>query len=226
LESEQTFRCLNGKQRAMLYLLALRTGLRRKELRSLTPESFDFSSKVSSVALHASNSKRRKQDRLPLPKDVATFFQEYIAELEPNRPVWSGSWWRKSAEMIRRDLTEAGLPVKDELGRIFDFHGQRTTFITGLSRAGVHPALAQKLARHSDIKLTMGTYTSMDLDELGSAVESLPGLVPSEVKQSEMNPDVSANEQLSKIQDVWERLSLDIRTQIISIVEKAVDSGT
>jgi len=207
----------------MLYLLALRTGLRRKELRSLTPESFNFSSKVPSVALHASNSKRRKQDRLPLPKDVATLFQEFIAELEPNEPVWPGSWWRKSAEMIRKDLTGAGLSVKDDQGRIFDFHGQRTTFITGLSRARVQPAIAQKLARHSDIKLTMGTYTSMDLDELGSAVESLPRLVLSDVKQSEM---VKSDEQLSKLQDVWEQLSNDIRLQIIDIVEKAVGSGT
>jgi hypothetical protein len=45
-----------------------------------------------------------------------------------------------------------------------------------LARAGVHPKTAQQLARHSDINLTMGVYTKLDLRELAEAVELLPSL--------------------------------------------------
>lgn len=59
---------------------------------------------------------------------------------------------------------------------MLDFHGQRTTFVTSLARAGVPPATAQRLARHSDMKLTMGTYTRLEVEDLLSAVEKLPDL--------------------------------------------------
>lgn len=78
--------------------------------------------------------------------------------------------------MFRADLAAAGIPIVDENGRILDFHGQRATFITGLARAGVSPTKAQKLARHSDVNLTMQTYTHLGVDDLASAVESLPSL--------------------------------------------------
>jgi hypothetical protein len=49
------------------------------------------------------------------------------------------------------------------------------TFISGLAAAGVHPREAQALARHSDIKLTMQTYTDVRLLDLHRAVESAAG---------------------------------------------------
>ncbi len=66
LDSEAVFRKLTGHERAMMYLLAQRTGLRRNEIRSLTSASFDFSSEPAVVSVQARNSKRRKLDRLPL----------------------------------------------------------------------------------------------------------------------------------------------------------------
>ena len=59
-----------------------------------------------------------------------------------------------------------------------DFHALRMTFITNLSLAGVSPQAAQRLARHSDINLTMNTYTQIGVDSQASAVESLPALPP------------------------------------------------
>ena len=56
--------------------------------------------------------------------------------------------------MMREDLTQAGMPYQDEDGLFADFHANRHTFISNLGRAGVPLATAQKLARHSDPKLT------------------------------------------------------------------------
>ena len=47
-------------------------------------------------------------------------------------------------------------------------------FGTHLSLAGVAPRVAQAAMRHSDIKLTMNTYTDSRLLDTAEAVESLP----------------------------------------------------
>jgi integrase len=59
---------------------------------------------------------------------------------------------------------------------VADFHSLRKTFITNLSRAGVSPKMAQSLARHSDINLTMNVYTMVNVSDQAAAVESLPPL--------------------------------------------------
>lgn len=60
-------------------------------------------------------------------------------------------------------------------GLYADFHSLRHRFITGLARAGVSPKMAQTLARHSDIRLTLGVYTHVELPDQTAAIESLPG---------------------------------------------------
>jgi integrase len=102
--------------------------------------------------------------------------REYIVDRSVGEKVWTGSWWEKSAKMLRQDLTDAGISPVDEQGRVVDFHGQRMTFITGLARAGVPISTAQKLARHSDVNLTLGTYTHLEMSELAGAVGKLPKL--------------------------------------------------
>jgi len=78
--------------------------------------------------------------------------------------------------ILNRDLRAAGIPKRDERGRTIDVHGLRTTFGTLLSKAGVHPRTAQSAMRHSDIGLTMNTYTDPKLLDVAGAVEALPAL--------------------------------------------------
>ncbi len=47
-------------------------------------------------------------------------------------------------------------------------------FITNLQRAGISLKMAQTLARHSDIQLTLGVYTHVELHDQTAAIESLP----------------------------------------------------
>ena len=51
-----------------------------------------------------------------------------------------------------------------------------TAVTTMLSRAGVAPRMAQELLRHSDIRLTMNTYTKLKLEGLSNAVNALPDI--------------------------------------------------
>ncbi len=62
--STQTFRGLTGEDRSALYATAAFTGLRVRELRSLTARSLNFED--GSITVDASYSKRRREDVLPL----------------------------------------------------------------------------------------------------------------------------------------------------------------
>jgi Phage integrase family len=75
-----------------------------------------------------------------------------------------------------RDLAMAGIPKKDERGRTLDVHALRTTLSTLMNRAGVAPRTAQAAMRHSDIKLTMQTYTDPKLLDVRGALDALPAL--------------------------------------------------
>ena len=122
----------------------------------------------------------------------------------PIETLWPGTWSKKAAEMFRRDLGEAGsiwlaevekitdeherqgelqrrtdssfLKPENSSGETADFHALRHTFITMLASSGVHPKVAQQLARHSTITLTMDRYSHTRLVGLNAAVENLPSL--------------------------------------------------
>ena len=80
------------------------------------------------------------------------------------------------AEMFRADLEAAGIAYRDGAGLVADFHSLRHTFITNLARGGVHPKVAQSLARHSTITLTMDRYSHTLVGEHADALDVLPDL--------------------------------------------------
>ncbi len=223
-DSKHVFRRLAGRDRAMLYLLAQSTGLRRGELRRLRPHSFDLSVDPPTVTVRAATAKGRRNDTLPLSPDVAVALREYLAGRPENEFVWPGSWWRQSAKMLQRDLAESGVPAVDGEGRIVDFHGQRTTFITGLARAGVTPATAQKLARHSDINLTMGTYTRLQMNELADAVGKLPRLAAAvngrsnRVTKNLAAEPVRLDADMQSVIEAWPNLTDQVRAAILGLI--------
>jgi integrase/recombinase XerD len=164
---------LSGPERALLYRLAVCTGLRRGELASLTPSSFEFGNSPT-VVVAASYSKRRRRDTLPLRADLAAILREHVEHLLSTEPILSVPSRHKTAEMIRADLRAASIPSKGADGRVVDFHALRHTFITNLARSGVHPKVAQTLARHCTISLTLDHYTHLDEDAGREAVEQIP----------------------------------------------------
>ena len=58
---------------------------------------------------------------------------------------------------------------------MFDFHALRHQYISSLAAARVHPKIAQTLARHSTIDLTMNRYTHLLHTDLTAALETVPG---------------------------------------------------
>jgi integrase len=165
-------RGLTGPARAAIYVLASRSGLRRSELASLTPGSFDAA--AHTVTVEAGHSKRRRRDVQPLARAVEDLVRPFVEARHGAERVWAGRWVAEAAAMLQDDLDAAGVPYEDATGKVFDFHALRHQFVSDLAANGVHPALAQLLARHSTITLTMNHYTHSQDSQLREAVDRLP----------------------------------------------------
>lgn len=80
---------------------------------------------------------------------------------------------KRTCKMIKIDLTDAGVPYRNERGEYRDWHALRHSFITRCWKSGADPSVVQKLARHSDIRLTMGYSHATDSD-LRKATDAVP----------------------------------------------------
>ena len=83
---------------------------------------------------------------------------------------------RHLVKILDRDLAAADVPKTDADGRTVDVHAMRHTTATYLAKAGVAPRIAQSLLRHSDVRLTLGTYTDARLLNTVGALNALPAL--------------------------------------------------
>jgi integrase len=186
-----------GSARALLYRLAVETGLRVAELRSLTRGSFVLDGAEPNVMIAAAYAKNRRQDTLPLKLETATLLKTYMGGKMPAAKAFDVPPPSRVVKMFRADLAEARgkwvasnstlearqecasssfLAYRDDAGRVIDFHALRHTFISNLAAGGVHPKTAQTLARHSTITLTMDRYSHIYRGDLASALKSLPDL--------------------------------------------------
>lgn len=171
-QNGKPFKRMSGPHRALVYRVALTTGLRAAELASLTWQDFQLDTDNPVVVVRAAASKHRREDTLPLRRDIAEALSEWKIEHDNDNKVFPLSNY--TAKMLRIDLTAAGVPVRDVADEIADFHSLRHTFCTDLCQAKVHPAVIQRLARHSDINLTLSRYSHPAIPDLREAVNNLP----------------------------------------------------
>ena len=154
-------------------------------------------------------SKRKRKDVQILHPAVACLLKDWLAkkpDLAPDEILFPVSAKitgveRRTSKMMKLDLEAARekwieeadteqekkkreksdfLKYRDSGGLYADFHANRHTFISNLTLAGVSPKLAQTLARHSDINLTMQVYTHIGKDEHTAAISALPA--PPEIR--------------------------------------------
>jgi integrase len=163
----------SGSERALLYRLAVLTGLRKSEIASLRKTSFDWSTTPSTVAVEAAFSKHRRKDTIPFPEELNNDLQRHLAGRSDNEPALNVP--KKTERAIRKDLEAAGIPYRTGAG-VADFHALRHTYVTRLVKSGVNPKVAQVLARHSDPRLTLGVYSHVELLDQAKALSSLPVL--------------------------------------------------
>ena len=164
-----------GRDRAMLYRVAMETGLRRKELQSIRSTDVETESVPPAIIVHPTNTKNRKPAVQAIRPELASELREWIegSETAPDSPLWPYVT-QHTSKMLQKDLEAAGIAYVDEAGLYADFHSLRHSFVSLLAQGNVHPKLAQKLARHSDINLTMSRYSHTLLADEAQALEVLP----------------------------------------------------
>ena len=178
---------MTGPKRAMMYRLAAETGLRARELRSLTPASFDLAIEPTTVTVEAAYSKHRRKDVLPLRLATAADLAEFLRPILPAVQIFGLPAWVQPVKILKPDLEAAGIVYRAERrkgqsedgdGAAVDFHALRHTFVSNLLRTGADPKTMQGLARHSTFKLTMDVYAHAQPADQAAAVAALPDLSP------------------------------------------------
>ncbi len=185
--------CMTGRQRATLYRIALETGLRAGELRSLKVSSFDLHNRM--VSLSGQHTKNKKAATLPLRIETVKLLKVQFAGKLPDAKAFRLPARGRMSNMLKDDLAAARKKWLDEVltdpvaladreksdflsddkdGGKIDFHSLRTSFATLLAEAGVNPKTAMQLMRHSDINLTMKTYSRSYRESEVSAIDNLP----------------------------------------------------
>ena len=189
---------MSGEERAMLYRVAVETGLRSSELRSLTRRSFKIEADPAFVVVKPQDSKRRKEDILPLRRETVKALQPLLTKISSTESVFNmprketvaglilrpdlegarGAWIQAAeddeAEQKKRAESDF-LKYRDEEGRYADFHALRHSFVTLIGQNGVHLKTAQDLARHSTPTLT-ARYTHGFREDQLRAIAALPHL--------------------------------------------------
>ena len=169
---------VTGPQRGLLYSIALQTGLRSNELRSLTLGKLHLDKKPPFVLVPSRSTKNKKPARQYLTQTLAGEFQDHAKSRPHGSPLFDLPHETDMALMLRQDLENArrdwiaSLPKKEQKrslksdflaatnheGLDLDFHALRHTCGAWLAASGENPKTIQVIMRHSSITLTMDTY--------------------------------------------------------------------
>jgi integrase len=157
-------------------LLAVHTGLRRKELDALVWGDINLDSERPSISVVAGTAKNRKAAVLRLHPELSTELRAVRPEdAHPNDKVLIGKMlpgmWK-----FKSDLKRAGIEF-NENGRRVDFHALRHTFNTNVVKTDIPPRVAMEMMRHSDLNLTMKVYTDAKQLPVDEGFRSLPAFV-------------------------------------------------
>ena len=168
-----------GAERALLYATAIQTGLRAKEIHSLTRGRLYLTEDKPYITCKAGSTKNRKDARQYIRPDLAADLGEHVVTKAPRAPVLAMPPEWDVADMLRADLAEArrqwlnaakGNPDEYEKriesdfleafnheGECSGFHSLRHSCGAWVAMSGAHPKAVQAVMRHSSITLTMGT---------------------------------------------------------------------
>lgn len=183
---------MEGSQRALLYRVAIETGLRANELRSLTRASLWLDDAAPCIVVKARSTKNKRDARQGIHPTCVALLREHVVRKAPNAPVFDlprewdmvdmvradvagarRAWLKEAAddpdERLRREASDF-LAERNHEGLVFDFHSLRHTCGALLALAGIPPKVVQTVMRHSTINLTMDTYGHLFPGQLSEAV--------------------------------------------------------
>ncbi len=166
---------MTGRERAMLYRMAVETGLRSSELRSLTKASCELDGLEPVVRVSGSFTKNKEPAAILLRAETASDLKVYLANQTHESHVFRMPKKYNVIVMMRSDLKEADIHHQTRDGHV-DFQSLRHTCGSLLAAAGVYPKIIQRIMRHSTIALTMDRYAHTYRGDEAAAIAKLPNL--------------------------------------------------
>ena len=152
---------MSAAERVLLYAVAIQTGLRANELRSLSRGSLFLADPQPYVTCKAGSTKNRKDARQYIKPDLADELRQHVATKAPGAAVFAMPGKQRRAAMLRTDLAAARLAwlkaVKHDSeqyqrreqsdflvavnheGEVLDFHSLRHTCGAWLAMSGATP---------------------------------------------------------------------------------------
>jgi integrase len=196
LAEEKEHHGMEPAERITLYCLAVQSGLRQNEIRSLTHGNLFLSGPQPFVTCHGPNTKNGQDARQYIKPELAHELlalgsrgkvfpglpaRQYVAPMLRADLVAAAraAWLEESpdaAERARREETDFLLAVNHG-GEHLDFHSLRHTTGAWLALAGCHPKVVQEVMRHSSIVLTMGAYGHLFPGQVAEAIAKLPDML-------------------------------------------------
>ena len=145
----------------MWIILALGTGLRREDIKSLSVSDIDF--EYGSVTTRTKKTRKSMGSR-PVPVPIMAELKKYVSNLDS-----------KQEKIFKRRFNQyRWTQIRQKLGLCdFTFHDLRKTFGSVLAQNGVSTAVVQRLLEHSSPDLTNKVYMNVD-PVLRHAVDQIP----------------------------------------------------
>jgi integrase len=158
-----------GATRQLLYKVATLTGYRRRELRLLQVHHLHLDSTPPTI--RQEDTKGGEKAIIPIPNALAAELRQHVADLAPDARVFSVG--PDVSKVFARDRAAAGIARKDAAGRYVVFHSLRKSAATLLIMMGVPMKEAQSFLRHSNIQLTVDTYTDAGIVGMANALAAM-----------------------------------------------------
>src|ERR1019366_4250304 len=149
------------------------TGLRRKELASVQWGDVHLDADRPFILVRSNTTKNRQAGKIYLKSRLTKMLTDIKrATVAVDELVFAGRI--AVMRIMHEHLKTAEIPVYDGQGRKVDFHALRMTYNMNLEGVGASLQVRQELMRHSDPRLTAGTYMDGTRLETGGLIEKLP----------------------------------------------------
>jgi integrase len=190
---------MSSMERVLLYAVAIQTGLRSSELRSITRNRLYLDGNQPSMTCKARSTKNKKDARRYIQPSLAADLLAHVTIKSPKTPVFDMPHRFDVAEMFRADVAAARkawirvvrhdseeysrrqqsdfLCEANYDGEILDFHSLRHTCGAWLAMSGAHPKAVQAVMRHSTITLTMDTYGHLFPGQEAETIAKVPEML-------------------------------------------------
>lgn len=157
-------------ERALLYRVALSTGFRAGELRSLRVGDLDAG--AATLRLRAEHAKDRRDVVRPVPSDLVTDLAACAQGKTPEAILLPAILVADYLRNLYRDLKVAGITQRTFRGKV-DFHALRVTYCNLVSDVGMDPKTTQELMRHKTPDQTMRIYAKRHDERLRTTTDAL-----------------------------------------------------